>query len=470
MGVIEMKNTLFAFALVIVALLAVNAASAALTVTAAPTLGSENQERGKNVSTTFTLTNSGNVTVSGIQITSNAAAIYAVNFSGAPTSLAAGASQQVTVNGQLPLDHPAIDATTLVAQAIKIATITVSGTEVTNGTNATSVSADLKMRAENNLRVKKIRVEVKNGKSQSVSDGDRVKDLKPGDKLTVEVQVENNAARDSRSDFRNARLTVQSDSRGDFDLNEQDTISLSADSEDTVRFSDTEVDDSANDGNVDVSVKLSGTDRNGALQGEVLFFTVEVNRQSHELRLDSLTVNPGTIPCEGDRSVRVDTRVTNIGTHDEEDSYVEVDAQSFGFKEKRSMGTLNEDDSTNVAFSFLPPKTIKTGSYQVIVNSYYDTQIKSDSKSVTIAVPECGVTPTPAPQPNSTVVIQPTPTVPVNPQPTVPVVPQPAPRVTPQTSFMDSTAYIIVLAVAGVIILLLLIFLIVKLAGRKSVE
>jgi len=250
-------------------------------------------------------------------------------------------------------------------------------------------------------------------------------------------------------------------------LNEHETVSLSADSKDTVRFSEAQIDDSARDGNVDVTVRLSGIDKNGAVQGETLVFTLEINRQSHEIRLDSLNVNPGTIPCEGDRTVRIDTRVTNIGKHDEDDTYVEVDATPFGFKEKRSIGKLNEDDSTGVSFTFMPPKTVKTGSYQVIVNSYYDTQIKSSTKSVTIAVPECGfVAPTPTPQPNSTVVVTPTPVVP-QPQPT-PVVPTPAPRVTPQTSFMDSTAYIVVLGVAGVVILLLLVFLIVKLAGRKS--
>ncbi|MDO8660310.1 MAG: hypothetical protein Q7K43_00325, partial [Candidatus Woesearchaeota archaeon] len=232
-----------------------------------------------------------------------------------------------------------------------------------------------------------------------------------------------------------------------------------------VKFSDLNVEDDASDGTVQVTVTASGTDSNGALHGEQIEFKLEINRESHEIRVDSTTLRPTTVLCEGDRTVRADVRVTNIGRNDENDVFIEVDAPGFSFNDRKSVGDLDEDDSGAASFSVPVAKTVKPGSYQLNVNTYWETSIRSDAKAYTVVVADCGAKE--PEKPVTTPVVTPVQTPPAQPPvvvlPTVPSAPKAPVKA---SSFMDSPGYVALLAIVAVIVLLALIFLVVKLTRR----
>jgi len=70
-------------------------------------------------------------------------------------------------------------------KALKIGTLSVTGTV---GSATETTSTDILMQAVNQLRIKKARIDC-DTKSQSVDDGDRVKNLKPGMDCSLEVEV-----------------------------------------------------------------------------------------------------------------------------------------------------------------------------------------------------------------------------------------------------------------------------------------
>ncbi len=459
-----MKKAMLAVIMIFAFVLA-TAASAALVVSS-PTLGSKTTERGTTVSSTFTVQNTAaNASVTSLTQSNNVNAKYNLSITGLPSFLNASQTQTVTISALVSKDHAAVNAA-LKEVALSIGTFTISGTE--SGAAISSPATAILLQAENQLELKKVRVTVSGGKSDTVDDGDKVDDLKPGDKLNIEIEVENKFSNDDDVDFDSASVEVKSDDDDDVDVDDDEDIDISSDDTEIVKFSDLEVEDDASDGTVKVVARVSGNDDNGAFHGQEIEFKLEINRESHEIRVDSTTLRPTTVLCEGDRTVRADVRVTNIGRNDEDDVVIEADAPGFSFNERKNLGSLDEDDSGAASFVIPVAKTVKPGAYQLSVNTYWETSIRSDAKSFTVVVAECGakelekpvitpvVTPVQQTPPQQPIVVVP---------PTVsPVAPKAAVKA---SSFTDSPAYVALLALAAVIVLLALIFLVVKLTRRS---
>src|SRR3989338_3230383 len=226
--------------------------SADLAVSGA-TLGSSNMQPGVNASTTFTITNTDNSSVTGISLSSTAASGYVVSFSGAPTNLSAGASATVTVNGFIIKSHDAVTAA-IEAASMEIGSLVATGTS--NGTTVTA-SNTLSAQIENHLKIKKIVITVNGDEEHRLDDGDDVKDLKPGDKLDIRVEVENTFDEDDEIDIEDIVVRAEIDD-SDFDLDEDEDISdISANEEDSVTFVDVEVEDEAS-GTYTLEVTVEG--------------------------------------------------------------------------------------------------------------------------------------------------------------------------------------------------------------------
>ncbi|MDO8661355.1 MAG: hypothetical protein Q7K43_05690, partial [Candidatus Woesearchaeota archaeon] len=158
-----MKKAMFAVMMIFVFVLA-TAASAAIEFSV-PTFGSKTTVRGTTLTATFSVKNTENDTITGLSMSHTANSKYNVSLTGLPSFLNASQSATVTLSLLVSKDHPAIDSVTLNEQAIDIADITISGTR--NGTQVTN-KGDLFVQAENQLNLKKVRVNVKDGKSDTV--------------------------------------------------------------------------------------------------------------------------------------------------------------------------------------------------------------------------------------------------------------------------------------------------------------
>jgi hypothetical protein len=457
---------------IFVILIALFAISASALSVGSPKLGSENQDRVKNVATTFTVTNNNTVAMTGVTFSFGGGAEntkYLLSVSG-PSSIGASSSAQYTLNGTVPLDHPGIDPASFEEKEVKIGTFTVTGTV---GSSTDSASSDVTMQAVNQLKIKKARIEC-DTKSQSLDDGDRVKNLKPGDDCTLEIEVENEFDDNDNSNqkigdiaFDNIDTTVDS-SDGDIDVNEDDDLEdLDANDEDAITV-DLEIDEEADDGTVTIDIKVTGKDENGALHGESMDVRLEIERLSHDLQIRRMEVSPAAVSnCEATRS-KLTVNILNQGKRDEDDVVVEATIGDLQFSQKIENIELDKDDSTSVAFDITVPKDAKDGIVRVDVKTYFDSVAPSNSGSVELNINECSedadepVTPVMDDKKQTTAVVA----------QTAPVIPQGQAQAAPrkQSSFTDSKAYVALLVVLSILIAGAIVALVVVMSRKKRVD
>ena len=380
--------------IVLLALVMLAGIASALQIESA-TIGDENQDRIANVTTTFQIKNNATSKITDIQITSNADPKYNVEFSNVPTSLDAGASQTVTITATIPLTHDAVDKNTLEQTALKIGTITATGKI---GKKTYSATSDLKMQAVNHLEIRKVKV-VCGSKDESLSDGERMKELKPDTKdCTMTVEIKNTfrtSDKDNKKigdiEFDPATVEVESDN-SDIDLDDSDDISsLGARETDELSF-DFDIDEEADDGTYNIKVRLTGTDSNGALHGEEWEVKLEVERLKHDIQFKKVTIFPEEIEgCDGN-TVKVSATIYNMGRRDEDEAAVELKIPDFKYTKKIDDISLDRDDKTTVNFDVALPANIKEGTYRGTINTYFDSIAESATKTVEFKVKKCGIT------------------------------------------------------------------------------
>src|SRR3989344_4060064 len=264
-----------AYAIIAFVMLALFAVSASALSVSDVQFGDSTQERVFNLTKSVTITNNGPDTVSNVQLTFNSDALYqltAVSVTGFTTgsalgsnTLASGASATVTVQAFVPNKFDSVDSN-LDEKAFSIGTMTVVGTNTTNQqqTNSSAIS----MQAKNKLTVSDMTIYV-NGESQTVSNNERIENLKPGDKLRFEIVAKNQYSDRSNIDVAmdNALVTIRS-TNSELDVDDEDDLgTISPKSDDTATF-DYTIPDDINDGTYTVDVKVVGTDDFGGKHGE----------------------------------------------------------------------------------------------------------------------------------------------------------------------------------------------------------
>ncbi len=448
-----MKSRSIVIALIL-ALLCASIVNAATTVTS-PTIGGASQVRGVNAQTTFTVQDAtfvGTKTVT-VSVTSNSG--YSLLFDDNSTSkdiqIVNGTAVSVVIKGYVPLNHDAVNSN-LVETALQVGTLSVDG-----------ATAEVKMQAENNLKIDKIKVIV-NGKSKTVDDGDEIEDINLGDELSIEIAAENTGDEDDNdndmSDVEFAALVDDSD----FDIDESEEIDVDAGDTETVTFDGLSVSDDVQDDTYELEITIDGTDDNGARHGEKASIDLTVERNSHDIAVRTASLTSGTVSCENP-STSVSAYLVNIGTKDEENVAIRVQNDAIGVNTYVSGISLDESDSMSKTLS-ISPKTDKPGTYQIDVIGYWNGGTESSRKQVTLTVAACPTSTTPSGT-GTTVVVTPTPVTPtpvVTPQPTTPQpVNVPTGKVTSATSKTDWT---IPMLIVGIVIVLVLLGLLVAVLVR----
>lgn len=457
-------------------MLAVVALGASALQVSAPVLGGSSQDRNANVTAQFTITNDQTTTLSGIsvQIAGDSKYSLSLESSTVPTTLAPNAQATVTVKGFVPLTHNAVDSNTLKAQAIAVGTITVTGN---NGSATLTQAVNASVQAKNQLEIKKVRIQC-DSTSKSLDNGDTIKNLKPGEDCTLEVEVENlfgndeNAAKTSGIQMNTVDIRVDSASNDvDVDDDNDNIDDLDADDKDSLSF-DLNIEDDASARTVSVDITAKGTDENGAVHGEEQTIRMQIERVTHDIQITRVEVSPSRITnCEAG-NVKLNVGVLNLGKRNEKAAAVEVSVPELKFTKKSTPVELDQDDETSMTFDVPVPQGRKAGVVRVDVQSFFDTVAPSNTASVDLTVEECDKESTSAP----VVVTKPvtgttTTTQPTSTTPTTVVVPstsgaQAASKKT--ESFTDSNAYVALLIVASVVIVLVLVSMVVMLVRRKQ--
>ena len=385
--------TMIAF-VVVFALVAVSAS--ALTLNSA-TIGDDDQDRIKNASQTFTVTNNESSTVT-VTFASTADSKYNVRFEPTTANLTAGQSTSVKVIADIPLDFNAVETSQSSSNFLE-ETAFVIGQIQGKISGVVAASADLKLQAANQLKIKKARLDC-GSKTESLDDGDKVENLKPDMKCSLEVEVENNFAENDDEDssgndlkigdieFDTVDIQIEVDD-SDFDVDEdEDLDGLGSDDEDTVSV-DFDIDEDVDDGTFTMDVFVSGRDDNGATHGEHWEIRLEVERLTHDIQIRSPSLSPLRISaCDGGE-LRVTSRVANFGKRDEDEVAVELSIPDLKFTKRITDIELDEDDGTSVNFVADVPANSKAGVYRATLNTFFDNTAPSNSEALEFTVDKC---------------------------------------------------------------------------------
>ena len=229
-----------------------------------------------------------------------------------------------------------------------------------------------------------------------IKEPDSGENFKPGDKITVEINVENKDGED-----RDVELEISL-----WNLNENDEL-LSSDESLNI--------DSNSDEDVEVEFVLPYGEEIGSSDKIVIFakaifddndfeeinqcaeksVPVDVDRENHEVIIREFVVNPTTLSCGDNVNFRVS--VLNIGKKEEDNVQIAVRSPDlFGVNDLQSNEfTLKKfDKSDNAAvktFSFKLPKDVKAGNYNIESLVLFDSKSKSDVETQTLIIEACDV-------------------------------------------------------------------------------
>ncbi len=452
-----------------VALFVLLAASVSALQLGTVTIGGENQDRVKNASQTFSVTNNETGSVS-ITFASTADAKYNVRFVPATATLAENEAITVTVYADIPLDFDAVETSKSSADYLEAKAFTIGQIQAKSG-SIVIASSDIRMQAVNQLNLKKARIDC-DGNTESLDNGEKVEDLKPDMKCSLEMDVENrfDSDDDEYSDgtemkigdleFDTATVEIEVDD-SDFDVSEDtDLDGLGADDEDTATI-DFDIDSEVDDGTYSMDIYVYGEDENGATHGEHWIIKLDVSRLSHDVQIRSPSLSPTAVSaCDGG-TVRFVSRISNFGKRDEDAVAVELSIPDLKYEKRVTDIELDSDDSTSVSFIVEVPAGAKPGIYRSTISTFFEDTAPSTSQALEFTVEKCDEQESvvvPAQQQNATVTPQ---TGTQATTPTSGAVAVPRARVTSTKGFTDSPAYIWLLGGLGVVLLAIIIILLV---------
>ncbi len=295
----------------------------------------------------------------------------------------------LTVRAKAPKNLDAIDSL-FVAKAFKVGsfkvnatqTIGTTDTEIVTGATMGVAEADINMQRKNQLTIDTVKW-IMRGKSQTADEeGDDVKDVKPGDKIRIEFEVENGFSNSANVDIEDVEIDIKSlDSKLDLDEDE-DLGNVGSDDKESGSF-EFEVDEDTDDGNYNVEILLLGKDDYGARHGQKVRINFKVERESREIAIKSVTLSPEKTGCEPG-ALRLVVSYVNIGKTDEDEAAVEVDAPKLNFNRKITDIQLDENDGDSSVFNILVPANMEMGIYPIEIRTFYDQSKLTDTAVATL--------------------------------------------------------------------------------------
>lgn len=387
------KLTIFAFVLLvcIASAMAVSQMDAPGTLS----LGSSTARSATQVSTQFTITNTGNDTISSITYATSTDPKYQIQLLNLPLSLAPNESASVTLQGFIPNGF---------AGQLSIGQVQIRSAQLTK-------TIPITMQARNPLSIKKIAFDI-DGSSDSVKDGETVNiKARPGSKVTITITFENLFdKRTENIDIKDITADVTAldiDDGSDFD--DSFDFDLNAGQKKEEKFSFT-VPLAADEGNYDFTVDAEGVDDNGVTQRASATVSYDVEKQNHDVRITKFQIAPSVVDCSP-RTIIMSTQLTNYGSNDEDQvsfgirqPVLGIEVNQLGISLSNDLGSTDSKFQRDIRYTI--PGSVKPGAYQVELSAFTDSNLAA-FQTADVTVNACG-------EQNNSV----TPPIVVNPPPT----------------------------------------------------
>ena len=323
-------------------------------------------------------------------------------------------------------------------------------------------------------------VDVKVGSktSKNLNNGETIDDeADPGDSVEFRVEMKNNftSAEDLKIEDVSVDVTIEAIDDGD-DLDDESSqfdLRPGNDKRVNLKF---QVPIEVEEDTFDVVIHAEGDDENGTNQEVEMRLRLDVNKESHLLKITKNTLSPAEITCNR-KNIQLSTNIINIGNDDEKDVTVQVLSPDLGVDLKEDAGELtaepNEDESRfSKIFTFNVPNDAEAGSYPVLLRALYDDDRKKAEGIATLTVNDCATAKQSATTSSSTtseaVVVSPATGATTGTTTTAVAEQTPEGATLTQEGFLKSNAFVTGIIIAEVVAVIVGIVLVVSLFRRRG--
>ncbi len=244
------------------------------------------------------------------------------------------------------------------------------------------------------LKITKVKID---GERLSLTGGDTIDEIMPGDNIEIEINIENEFSRSSDIEIENIEIEVtieDIDDGDDLDFESDDEFDIDAGDDEDVELDFVvpyEVEDNEK---YRIVIEAVGEDNNGSLHRDFVTGYIKIEKDEHNVKISDLTVNPKIISCS--RNLEVSVRVTNLGEEREKNARLLVSSGTLGISSGYSFSLdedpFDEEYDIEKDFLFTLPEDVQSGNHELVVRTYYDNSIPSDSRNAEILVRECDET------------------------------------------------------------------------------
>lgn len=323
------------------------------------------------------------------------------------------------------------------------------------------------------LEFSDVDVKVGSKTDKNLRNGETIsEEAEPGDTVEFRIEIKSNFTSAENLDIEDVQVTVTIEDIDDGEELEEESnefdLSPGRDKRVTLKF---DVPLEVDEDDFDVLIEAEGDDENGTDQKITMRLRLEVDKESHLLKITRSTLSPEEVSCNR-KNVKAGLTVINVGSEDEEDVKVQILSPDLSLEIKEDIGELeaepNEDSSRfSKVFTFNVPNDVEAGSYPITLRALYDDDRKKTDDTVTLTVNDCATFK--KEEKKETVeeeeveVVSP-PSVVQKP----PVVVVPPDTTVTEESFFKSNAFVVGVIIAEIIVVILGIILIVALFARRD--
>jgi len=362
-----------------------------LSVPSSVELGSTSEKRNQNFTKSFNINNSGDYDLTNVVVTSTATDKHEVKFS------------LDNVNYQSSLNLGTVAKST--GKTIYVKTFA----PVSMDTGSVDIG-DIKFTADDyTVSISKFEITTKSfldindakiyygDEDDSLDNGDLIEDVRPGDKIKIEVEVENlfddDIEEEEDMDMDSIEVTIESDEDvGDDEVDESSSVDkLKPGKKDstTIEF---EIPEDADEGTYDFTLTVEGEDDEDSNHKLVWSFQLKVEKEDHDLDIVRAELSDSTLSCNKDTYLNIFVR--NLGQDDEDEVRVKITSTDLDitsdFRDIELTTDVGDDDNEwTYSLPIRLKDSVETGTYKIKVETFYDDTKRSNSEEVELKVEEC---------------------------------------------------------------------------------
>jgi len=330
--------------------------------------GSDSQDREELVTATFSIMNTGDETITGLSVEqANVNSDYEFTIVSQPdASIASGDSTTFTARVYFPIDQDSGRKTI--------------GDLLINYDTNQQMSEDIFLITESFLEVDRLKLYLNGDSEGSIDEGDNI-DVEIDDEVELRIKLENT---DNTYNFEDGiELTLEID---DLDIEEDADYDDDLDEGDTSDEIDMEfeIPSDEDDGIVEAILTITAEDENGAEHVIEYNFEFDVDKPSHMIKIQDVTLATSTV--RSGRLAEIQVEIENTGKKDEDEVYIEVLNSNLNIEEKIGPFDLDEGDDITRSLSFEIPENTESGEYTLYIRTYYDRNDFSDSELISINI------------------------------------------------------------------------------------